>query len=439
MDSASTPRPGRPESERERADQVIGRHPDPDLLAALASTAVELRKLRPAITAGMTALLATGIEHLDDPQLVELLAASIDSNISTLMDVWEHDIPIERLSPPTAAIEYALRLAQRGIPESSLLRAYHMGQNDLLEACFRVVELVDIPDHLRFDTVHRISAVVYRYVDWIVLHLLATYEQERRTWLDGQSTMHSAVIHRVVAGDDVDEDTFRGETGYRLDQYHVAAVLRVEDGFAEPTESGLTRALAAAVGAVGPPLLTAVDRSTTWAWFPLGPRQVGPVDVAAVEKALPPAPCRVALGVPGQGVAGFRRSHDQAAKVHSLQTPTSELRRRVVSFADDAVAVVVRLADDLEGTRVWVAETLGPLARRSENERRLRETLLTYLRTGGSYAQSAVQLNLHGNTVKYRVKKAMEVRGRPIGDDRLTVEMALQVCAYLGDKVLLND
>lgn len=43
---------------------------------------------------------------------------------------------------------------------------------------------------------------------------------------------------------------------------------------------------------------------------------------------------------------------------------------------------------------------------------------------------------LHKNSVKYRVERALEQRGRPLGDDRIDVELALVACHWLGDVLL---
>ena len=83
-------------------------------------------------------------------------------------------------------------------------------------------------------------------------------------------------------------------------------------------------------------------------------------------------------------------------------------------------------------------EVLGPLSSNTENDARLRETLRVFLHHGASYKAAADQLNLHFNSVKYRVQRAVERRGRPIGEDRLDVELALLVCHWFGDAVLLS-
>ena len=53
-------------------------------------------------------------ELRSDPQLLDLMHASVEGNIATVLHAIHHDIPIERVESPTAALEYARQLAQRG-------------------------------------------------------------------------------------------------------------------------------------------------------------------------------------------------------------------------------------------------------------------------------------------------------------------------------------
>jgi len=86
--------------------------------------------------------------------------------------------------------------------------------------------------------------------------------------------------------------------------------------------------------------------------------------------------------------------------------------------------------------RAWVLGTLAGLATDDEHHARLRDTLLVFLRTGGSYKTTAERLTLHKNTVQYRIHKAEESLGRPVGDDQHDVELALRASHWLGSSVL---
>jgi DNA-binding PucR family transcriptional regulator len=83
-----------------------------------------------------------------------------------------------------------------------------------------------------------------------------------------------------------------------------------------------------------------------------------------------------------------------------------------------------------------VLATLGGLATDDEHHARLRDTLLVFLQAGGSYKTTAERLMLHKNTVQYRVRKAEESLGRPVGEKPHDVELALRAAHWLGPSVL---
>ena len=86
--------------------------------------------------------------------------------------------------------------------------------------------------------------------------------------------------------------------------------------------------------------------------------------------------------------------------------------------------------------RAWVLSTLAGLATDDENHARLRDTLLAFLQNGGSYKSTAEQLVVHKNTVQYRIRRAEESLGRPVGENRHDVELARRACHWLGSSVL---
>jgi DNA-binding PucR family transcriptional regulator len=111
--------------------------------------------------------------------------------------------------------------------------------------------------------------------------------------------------------------------------------------------------------------------------------------------------------------------------------------RRVTAAGEPGLPVAALLGDNVGAAAAWIAELLGPLVCRTESDERLRETLRVFLGTGSSFKAAAEKLHLHTNTVKYRVSRAIERRGRPItDDDRLEVEVALLLCHWYGTAVL---
>jgi len=56
-----------------------------------------------------------------------LLEVSVAENVAAVLHIVQHDIDLEKVHAPAAAEEYARRLAQRGVPNAALVRAYRVG------------------------------------------------------------------------------------------------------------------------------------------------------------------------------------------------------------------------------------------------------------------------------------------------------------------------
>ena len=149
---------------------------------------------------------------------------------------------------------------------------------------------------------------------------------------------------------------------------------------------------------------------------------------------LVPDAVRLAVGEPAEGPEGFRVTIREALRAHAVALMAGPAAPRVIRFGE--VAPVALLAEDIGAARSWVGRALGPLAADDDQTARLRETLHVFLSTGGSYQETAERLSLHKNTVFYRVRKAQEVRGRKVADDRFVVELALLTCHWLAPAVL---
>jgi len=435
----SSPAPGDRRAGARRRMARVPAMAETEVLDIVAGIARKLDVRQAEITRAMSALLAHEIDQLDeDPQLVELLEASVHGNVSTIVHVLANDIPVDHLQPTTAAVEYALRLAQRDVTSNSLVRAYHMGQDDLMKICYDEVSALDLPGPLTLAVLKHISEVVYSYIDWITLYVFDAYEQERWRWLGARGNVHSSTIHTLLTGTGNDGSAFEAETQYRLDQTHVAMILWSTGADTEASLNALdhyVRDLARHLATDSAHIVTAIDRRTLWAWLPFGRRKPA-LDTTELAAALPSKPgIRTAIGLPAPGIAGFRRSHEQARAAYSVATVPHTQVRPIVGFGDRGVAVVSLLAENLDSTRAWVWEVLGPLAENTDQAATLRTTLSTYFATGESHLHTAQQMNLHRNTVKYRITKAL---GDPATGthSKLDLALALQVCEFLGPAVL---
>ncbi|MEU4311021.1 helix-turn-helix domain-containing protein [Nocardia sp. NPDC024068] len=400
-----------------------------------------LRARESEIAAGMARRILHEINYTRaDPRLSDLRSASIHANVTTMIEVLANDIPVANLQPPMAAVEYARRMAQREFPSNLLVRAYHMGQNTMMRMCYDAVAQRGLPAALGLAVLQRLTEYVYAYTDWIIEYVLETYETERMRWTNARGTVHSSTVQALLSPRTPDPAGFETDTGYRLDPTHLAVILwstsSDEVGTLARLDSGARR-MAHALQADGPPLLTAVDRRTLWAWFPFRRQPAIDADALRSEAGLS-AEVRLAVGLPGRGLDGFRRSHRQATAAYFVATlPESPAGNPAIGFGDPGVAVVSLLARDLDSTREWVREVLGTLADDTDQAATLRETLSTFYETGESHVHTAQQMTLHRNTVKYRITKAVEAtRSNGAGHEKLDIALALRICRFLGRSVL---
>ena len=206
----------------------------------------------PEIVRDMRDLLVASIGELGgDPQLVEMLQASIEGNVSTICHILANDIDIDNLQPTTAAAEYAIRLAQRDVPVSALTRAYYLGQSMFLRLGIDAVEELSAGEEQRISLVRVVAETVHRYIDWILQYVAGVYEAERRAWWNARATRNGAVIARVLRGEDRAIASFEHDTGYRLGGTHLAAVAWIE-GHGQPSDQHQAQAARAVATASRP-------------------------------------------------------------------------------------------------------------------------------------------------------------------------------------------
>lgn len=392
------------------------------------------------ISADLSAVLYAQIPELHrDQHLYELLNASVEGNLSTIFYSLQHHVPPENLETPAAAAEYARRLAQHGVPVHALVRAYRIGNTNLLPSIFEQVERLGVEPKLRVPVIEAIMMGISSYIDKVSEQVVAVHESERDRWSANRTSLRALRVQEILAGHDRPEAA--GGLDYVLEQHHVAAVCWTPEDVEQEELPALQAAghdIAGLLGATSSPLFVPIDRVTGWMWIPLGRSAPGPYDLDSLRRrpAAEHPHITATLGAVGSGIDGFRRSHVQAERVRSLLLAAGSTDPTITSYEQPGVATAALLIDDPAATRAWVQESLGGLAVNTDAAARLRETLSAYLDHNLSNVAAGKALNLHPNSVKYRVRRATEVRGRILDDDRLGLELALLVSRWLGSTVL---
>ena len=408
--------------------------PSDDVRAGIGLLGRNLETQLTAMTAAMQHEMIERIPELrGEVQLVDLLRISVGANLAALLEVFSYRRGIEQLTPPEGAREYARRLAQRGVSVTALVRAYRVGQQMLVDWALEEWEAAGIA--ITRELIGELHRVSFGYIDSISEQVIAEYATERERWQTRRDRDRAEILARLIADEAVDLALAERVLGQRLGGRHVGVV-----AWAPADLHGRAGDLDALVGRLadeigsGTPLVWPQDATTLWAWLPVD-RALAETPLDVVRPAVAAADgLRLTLGAPGDGLEGLRRSHLEARAAHRVATIGDD--SLVTAFAEPGVRAAALLAGDLPSTRALVADALGDLAADTTAAARLRSTLLALLEEGGSYVTTAERLHLHKNTVKYRVRKALELRGRPLEDDRLDLELALIACARLGPAVL---
>jgi DNA-binding PucR family transcriptional regulator len=409
----------------------------PAIAELMADVAAAVSRRAAAVSQQVYDVILRDIPELrDDQAVLALLASSVHSNVGTCLQIVQHQIDLSDVRAPAASLEYARRRAQRGTPLTALLRAYRLGHT-----CFSdwlLKELAQQTDDAATITAATLgmSKIVAGYVDQTSEEIVAAYTRERENWLRNRSAARAARIRDLLSGQRVNVSATEATLGYRLRQYHLGLVCWVSDAAAAVEDiTRLEHAVSHVAGkaaCTGDPVFLPRDESSAWAWLPLGIRDT--FDAAEASTAGADPDLHFAFGDAAKGTTGFRLTHQQAIAAQAVALAAGAPPPRAVAFSEVApVAMMLGSADLL---RAWVLSTLGGLATDDEHHARLRDTLLLFLHVGGSYKMTAERLMVHKNTVQYRIRKAEESLGRPVGEHQQDVELALRAAKWLGSSVL---
>ena len=318
---------------------------------------------------------------------------------------------------------------------------YRIGQRRMNELVFAEVQATDMEPMVRVAVLEKMSATMFAYIDWMSQQVVEVYEEERERWLENQNSLRALRVREILAAKTpVDVDAASSTIRYPLRWHHLAVVALVPRCRQRRQRTGRGCNVSCGIWARPPGW-----RRAHCSWpptpcaagdgYPSAPphpkRSTKPAQFAATHPDSP----SVGIGSMAAGVGGFRRSHRRALAARAVAAAREPHKPTVVAADDPGVLVAAMLGGDITQAREWVAEVLGDLAVDNENDAWLRETLLVFLSSDGSYKLAAERLNLHSNTVKYRVGRAVARRGRAIGADRLDVELALLLCHWYGSAV----
>lgn len=404
------------------SERLAARHARSETLVQ--DLARELAASVAAVVPELVADLLAAEDRLQDSDdalpagLAERFAAS---TIGAMLSALAFGMPADAARPTQAAVALFERLAERDDGLAVALRAHRLLAAELWQmwAAFAGDRVRDRSAYqvVLAESTRQLDA----YADRIAEHLAAAWPETRRRRRQGLSVPAAELVARALSAGEATARDALARLGFPLDAAYVAIALGPE---LEPDAlESLARRVKLACGA---PALLAAEGAERTLWVAFTRRE----DARRLERlhALTELGGPVGLGESAAGLAGFRRTREQALdalRVARLGDMTGITRHR------DVALLAVLYADETRARELARAE-LGPLAGDDELAVRLRETLRAYLDSGESQVATAQRLFVHDKTVKYRLRQAEDLLGCRIAERRAELTAALTVHRAFG-------
>lgn len=338
------------------------------------------------------------IEHSDDPVLLEATVHAARSRSDLVAALPEEETrrhtralvrgvlaALESGGPGEDVLVAAERLgsdrARQGVPVAAFLDGFQAGRAHLVRTLIADGRGMGVPDAVLLDGVTRIDEITTALVHRMVhAHRVAELEMAR-TMREGRVQTLRQLLHGEAVPVRAPLDPSR--------TYHCVVSDVSDPAVAARLEAGLTAAGPGLCGLVDGRLAALVARLPE-------PAPAGPLLVAA------PA-ARPGAVAPMYELARRALRAGAAAGLTGMR-----------ELADLALLTVTEAEPELGG--LLATALLAGLDPDEPFHLELAETGLAYLDHGGRIGPTAAALHVHGNTVKYRIRRLRELTGRPLMD-----------------------
>ena len=310
-------------------------------------------------------------------------------------------------SPFPATLLARARIAGRiGVPVATVLHqavAGHTLFNDYLMSASRQGDRIDA------GSLQRLMREQASLFERLLARIIEEHKCEADSLLVSSEQRRADRIRRLLAGELVDVTDF----AYDFRAFHLALIARGH---------GADDALREFTGAFDHRLLMVrQDELTVWAWLG-GRRKADPTELSHRASSTWPRRLALAIGEPGEGIAGWRFTHRQAAAALPVIRghPNSFVRYRDVAFRASL------LQDDLLSASLRKLY-LAPLEAERDGGEVLRKTLRAYFAARRNVSSAASALGVSRQTVTNRLNTVERRLARPIQSCAAEMEAALHL------------
>ncbi len=363
----------------------------------------------------------------EDAKLLEdpvILAACRRANRAELLH-WANanmQRPGEPVQPyvSTDMVDAARELARRGVSEL-LMNVARSTQNTAWDLWMKMAFRLTRDPVILEEFLDVSSRSISEFIDSNMRVVTQIILDEKNAQAHDDPIDKRSLVSRLLDGRDVDAEQFGRRLGYSLFQKHYACLVWSESSDADIRSlENVARTLAQHTSTVAP-LIVFAGPATLWVWS----SAAKPLDLSILQGFARQFPkIRMAIGSPGAGVNGFRRSHMEALTTQRLM---GRLAGAPAVATIDQVRMVSLMTQDARAAKEFVLSTLGRLA---TEPAMLQQSLHAFLANGCNITQTAEVLGTHRNTLLRRLERAQDLLPVSLADHRIQIAAALELTIW---------
>lgn len=346
-----------------------------------------------------------------DEAVIVATSAFMSHNVEAFVRELQHDEPVSD-TLLQAARDIAARRFHQGVAFEGLMRAGRLGAETLWESVLAAAR----PDQAsEREAALAIASRMWRHFDAVATAMAHAYLDE----MTDRGLLGHDLLDGLLAGRGDDEAVRRIARALRrrLAESYIVVLIRfeqpVEDGVLD-NERAVDHMLPAVRASLLPSegsLLIGIRQGDVVALRPAA----GPAELEVVkcecEEINRLVPFELSIGVSGwqEGARAVATAYAEAREALDIAAGTG-ITGRAVTLDDVLVDHMLRASPHV---RRILERTLRPILDYDEGHNsQLLPTLRAYLDSGANLTRSAAELNVHPNTVVYRLRRIAELSGR---------------------------